>query len=135
MQRETMEWVDKIKFDSNGLVPAIIQDYRNGEVLMLAYMSRESVLKSLSSGITCFFSRSRQSLWVKGESSGHVQTIKEIYIDCDRDALLFKVDQAVAACHTGYRSCFYRKIEGEELKTVGIKVFDEEAVYKQNGRH
>jgi phosphoribosyl-AMP cyclohydrolase len=133
MQRETMEWVDKIKFDSNGLVPAIIQDYRNGEVLMLAYMSRESVLKSLSSGITCFFSRSRQSLWVKGESSGHVQTIKEIYIDCDRDALLFKVDQAVAACHTGYRSCFYRRIEGEELKTVGIKVFDEEAVYKQKG--
>jgi phosphoribosyl-AMP cyclohydrolase len=133
MQGETMEWVDKIKFDSNGLVPAIIQDYRNGEVLMLAYMSRESVLKSLSSGITCFFSRSRQSLWVKGESSGHVQTIKEIYIDCDRDALLFKVDQAVAACHTGYRSCFYRRIEGEELKTVGIKVFDEEAVYKQKG--
>ncbi|MBP1722148.1 MAG: phosphoribosyl-AMP cyclohydrolase [Deltaproteobacteria bacterium] len=133
MQRETMEWVDKIKFDSNGLVPAIIQDYRNGEVLMLAYMSRESVLKSLSSGITCFFSRSRQSLWVKGESSGHVQTIREIYIDCDRDALLFKVDQAVAACHTGYRSCFYRRIEGEELKTVGIKVFDEEAVYKQKG--
>jgi phosphoribosyl-AMP cyclohydrolase len=130
---ETMEWVDNIKFDSNGLVPAIIQDYRNGEVLMLAYMNRESVLKSLSSGITCFFSRSRQSLWVKGESSGHVQTIREIYIDCDRDALLFKVDQAVAACHTGYRSCFYRKIEGEELKTVGIKVFDEEAVYKQKG--
>lgn len=128
-----MEWVDNIKFDSNGLVPAIIQDYRNGEVLMLAYMNRESVLKSLSSGITCFFSRSRQSLWVKGESSGHVQAIKEIFIDCDRDALLFKVDQAVAACHTGYRSCFYRKVEGEELKTVGIKVFDEEAVYKQKG--
>jgi phosphoribosyl-AMP cyclohydrolase len=126
-----MEWVDNIKFDSNGLVPAIIQDYRNGEVLMLAYMNRESVLKSLSSGRTCFFSRSRQSLWVKGESSGHVQTIKEIYIDCDLDALIFKVDQAVAACHTGYRSCFYRKIEGEELKTVGIKVFEEEKVYKQ----
>ena len=126
-----MEWVENIKFDSNGLVPAIIQDYRNGEVLMLAYMNRESVLKSLSSGITCFFSRSRQSLWVKGESSGHVQTIKEIYIDSDMDALVFKVDQAVAACHTGYRSCFYRRIEGEELKTVGIKVFDEEKVYKQ----
>jgi phosphoribosyl-AMP cyclohydrolase len=125
-----MEWVDKIKFDSNGLVPAIIQDYLNGEVLMLAYMNRESVLKSLSSGRTCFFSRSRQSLWVKGESSGHVQTIKEILIDCDRDALLFKVDQAVAACHTGYRSCFYRTIEGDALKTVGIKVFDEATVYK-----
>jgi phosphoribosyl-AMP cyclohydrolase len=127
-----MEWVDTIKFDSNGLVPAIIQDYRNGEVLMLAYMNRESVLKSLSSGITCFFSRSRQSLWVKGESSGHVQTIREICIDCDLDALLFKVDQAVAACHTGHRSCFYRRIEGNELKTVGVKVFDEDKVYKKD---
>jgi len=127
-----MQWVDKIKFDSNGLVPAIIQDYQSGEVLMLAYMNRESVLKSLSIGKTCFFSRSRQSLWIKGESSGHVQTIKEIYIDCDRDALLFKVDQAVAACHTGYRSCFYRKIEGEELAVVGVKVFDEDNVYKHS---
>lgn len=126
-----MEWVDTIKFDSNGLVPAIIQDYHNGEVLMLAYMNRESVLTSLSTGRTCFFSRSRQSLWVKGESSGHVQTIKQIFIDCDRDALLFKVDQAVAACHTGYRSCFYRTIEGNELKAVGVKVFDEEKVYKK----
>jgi phosphoribosyl-AMP cyclohydrolase len=131
LKGDAMQWVDKIKFDSNGLVPAIIQDYQSGEVLMLAYMNRESVLRSLSIGKTCFFSRSRQPLWIKGESSGHVQTIKEIYIDCDQDALLFKVDQAVAACHTGYRSCFYRKVEGEELKAVGIKIFDEEKVYKK----
>jgi phosphoribosyl-AMP cyclohydrolase len=126
-----MEWVDTIKFDGNGLVSAIIQDYRNGEVLMLGYMNRESLLKSLASGRTCFFSRSRRALWVKGESSGHVQTIREIYVDCDMDALVFKVDQAVAACHTGYRSCFYRRIEGKEMKTVGIKVFDADAVYKK----
>ena len=125
-----MEWVDTIKFDGNGLVSAIIQDYRNGEVLMLGYMNRESLLKSLASGRTCFFSRSRRALWVKGESSGHVQTIREIYVDCDMDALVFKVDQAVAACHTGYRSCFYRKLNGTDFVVVGEKIFNPEEVYK-----
>ena len=126
-----MKFLDEIKFDDKGLIPAVIQDYQNGEILMLAYMNRESLQKTLSSGKTHFWSRSRQKFWLKGESSGHVQEIKEVFIDCDMDTLLFKVDQKVAACHTGYRSCFYRKIEGEELTVFGEKVFEEGDVYKK----
>lgn len=125
-----MQFLDEIKFDDNGLIPAVIQDYQNGEVLMLAYMNRESLQKTLSSGKTHFWSRSRQRFWLKGESSGHVQEVKEVWIDCDMDTLVFKVDQKVAACHMGYRSCFYRKIEGGELTVVGEKVFEEKDVYK-----
>ena len=125
-----MKFLDEIKFDDRGLVPAIIQDYQSGEILMLAYMNRESLLKTLSSGKTCFWSRSRQKLWVKGESSGHTQGVKELFVDCDSDTLLFKVEQKVAACHTGYRSCFYRKLEGEDLAVVGKKVFEEGDIYK-----
>lgn len=127
-----MKFLDEITFDSRGLVPAIIQDYKNGEVLMLAYMNRESLQKTLSSGKAHFWSRSRQKLWLKGESSGHIQEVKEILVDCDMDALVFKVDQKVAACHTGYRSCFYRKLEGEDFTVVGEKVFDEGDVYKKS---
>ncbi|MBE9541315.1 MAG: phosphoribosyl-AMP cyclohydrolase [Deltaproteobacteria bacterium] len=127
-----MKFLDEIKFDDKGLIPAVIQDYQNGEILMLAYMNRESLQKTLSSGKTHFWSRSRQKFWLKGESSGHVQEIKEVFIDCDMDTLVFKVDQKVAACHTGYRSCFYRKIEGEELTVVGEKVFEEGDVYKKS---
>ncbi len=127
-----MKFLDKIKFDDNGLIPAVIQDYQNGEILMLAYMNMESLQKTLSSGKTHFWSRSRQKFWLKGESSGHVQEIKEVFIDCDMDTLVFKVDQKVAACHMGYRSCFYRKIEGEKLTVVGEKVFEEGDVYKKS---
>ena len=127
-----MKFLDKIKFDDKGLIPAVIQDYQNGEILMLAYMNRESLQKTLSSGKTHFWSRSRQKFWLKGESSGHVQEIKEVFIDCDMDTLVFKVDQKVAACHVGYRSCFYRKIEGEKLTVVGEKVFEEGDVYKKS---
>ena len=127
-----MKFLDEIKFDDKGLVPAVIQDYQNGEILMLAYMNRESLQKTLSSGKTHFWSRSRQKFWLKGESSGHVQEIKEVFIDCDMDTLVFKVDQKVAACHMGYRSCFYRKIEGEKLTVVGEKVFEEGDVYKKS---
>ena len=95
-----MKFLDEIKFDDQGLVPAIIQDHKNGELLMLAYMNKESLQKTLSSGKTHFWSRSRKKLWLKGESSGHVQEVKELLIDCDMDALLFKVEQKVAACHT-----------------------------------
>jgi phosphoribosyl-AMP cyclohydrolase len=126
-----MKYLDEIKFDSRGLVPAIIQDYKNGEILMLAYMNRESLQKTLSSGKTHFWSRSRQKLWLKGESSGHIQEVKEMFVDCDMDAVVFKVEQKVAACHTGYRSCFYRKLEGEDFTVVGEKVFEEGAVYKK----
>ena len=125
-----MSVLDKVKFDDNGLIPAVIQDYKNGEVLMVAYMNKESLEKTLSLGKTCFWSRSRQQFWIKGESSGHIQEVKEVFIDCDMDALLFKVDQKVAACHTGYRGCFYRRIEGDELVVTGEKIFEEDKVYK-----
>lgn len=99
-----------LKFDKQGLIPAIIQDYKSGEVLMLAYMNRESLRRTIKLGRTCFWSRSRKKYWVKGETSGHLQLIKQIAYDCDMDALLIKVRQIGVACHTGNRSCFYRKI-------------------------
>jgi len=126
-----MKFLDEIKFDDRGLVPAIIQDYQSGEILMLAYMNKESLQKTLSSSKTHFWSRSRQKLWMKGENSGHVQEVRELLVDCDMDTLLFKVEQKVAACHTGYRSCFYRRLQGENLIVVGEKVFEEDSVYKK----
>jgi phosphoribosyl-AMP cyclohydrolase len=125
-----MQLYDAIKYDENGLVPVIIQDYRNNDVLMVAYMNRESLKTTLETGKTHFWSRSRKTYWMKGESSGHIQHVREIFIDCDADCVLMKVEQKVAACHTGFRSCFYRKWDGEELITVGAKVFNEEDVYK-----
>lgn len=106
-----MNILNEIKFDEKGLVPAIAQDYKTGEVLMMAYMDREAVEKTLSSGKAHYFSRSRNKLWLKGETSGHFQHIKGIYYDCDVDTILLKVEQVGAACHTGERSCFYREIE------------------------
>ena len=99
-----------LKFDKNGLIPAIIQDYKNSQVLMLAYMNKESLRRSLKLGKTCFWSRSRKEYWIKGLTSGHFQFIKSIAYDCDLDALLIEVRQVGKACHTGNRSCFYRKI-------------------------
>ena len=116
---------------SDGLIPAIDQDAETKDVLMLAYMNRESWEATLKSGKATFWSRSRQKLWLKGESSGHVQIIKNIFIDCDDDTILLQVEQlGGAACHTGHRSCFYRKLEGGELIVVGEKVFDPKDVYK-----
>jgi phosphoribosyl-AMP cyclohydrolase len=100
-----------LKFDQNGLIPAIIQDYKNSEVLMLAYMNKESLRRTLKLGKTCFWSRSRKEYWVKGLTSGHFQFVKSIAYDCDLDALLIRVRQVGKACHTGMRSCFYRKIK------------------------
>jgi len=100
-----------LKFDKQGLIPAIIQDYKNGEVLMVAYMNKESLRRTLKSGKTCFWSRSRKEYWVKGLTSGHFQFVKSVAYDCDMDALLIKVRQIGAACHTGNRSCFYRRIK------------------------
>lgn len=102
--------VKDLKYDKKGLLPAIIQDYKTGEVLMLAYMNKEALLRSARSGRTCFWSRSRKKYWVKGETSGCFQLIKSIAYDCDMDAVLIKVRQIGVACHTGNRSCFYRKI-------------------------
>ena len=116
---------------AGGLVPAVVQDDETGEVLMLAYMNRQSLEKTLVTGLATFWSRSRQALWVKGETSGNVQEIKEIRIDCDLDAVLLKVRQrGGAACHTGYRSCFYRRIAAGGLEVCGEKIFDPEEVYK-----
>jgi phosphoribosyl-AMP cyclohydrolase len=115
----------------DGLIPAIVQDAETKDVLMMAYMNRESWEATLKSGKATFWSRSRQKLWLKGESSGHVQMIKNIFIDCDDDTILLQVEQlGGAACHTGHRSCFYRKLEGGELIVVGEKVFDPKDVYK-----
>jgi phosphoribosyl-AMP cyclohydrolase len=115
-----------------GLVPAVIQDYESGEVLMLAYMNEQSWKKTLETGKATYWSRSRNALWVKGESSGNVQLVKEILIDCDDDTVLLKVDQkGGAACHTGYRSCFFRRLTaGGGTETVGEKIFNPEDVYK-----
>lgn len=125
-----MEILNKIKYDKDGLVPAVMQDYENGDVLMVAYMNSESLKTTLETGKAHFWSRSRQKFWMKGESSGHTQEIKEVFIDCDGDCLLFKVKQNVAACHTGYRTCFYRKWESGQLIETGKKMFDEKEVYK-----
>ncbi len=97
-----------IKYNDKGLVPAIIQDWQNSEVLMMAYMNRESLLETIRTGRTVFWSRSRECIWRKGESSGNIQKVKEILYDCDLDTLLFKVEQVGVACHTGNRTCFYR---------------------------
>ena len=104
--------LDKLKFDANGLIPTIIQDHKNSEVLMMAYMNIDSLRETIKVGKTSFWSRSRKTFWVKGETSGHFQFVKEIFYDCDCDTLLIKVEQVGAACHTNKRSCFYRKIEG-----------------------
>ena len=110
----------------NGLILAVVQDQRSKEVLMCAYMNREALEKTVESGIAHFWSRSRQSLWKKGETSGHLQKVKEIRIDCDMDSLLLLVEQVGGACHMGYRSCFYRNLDGE---VVGERVFEPDDVY------
>jgi phosphoribosyl-AMP cyclohydrolase len=114
------------------LLPAIAQDADTGEVLMLAYMNAEGYAETLATGRAVYYSRSRKQLWRKGEQSGHVQEVVGIYLDCDRDAILLSVRQrGGAACHTGYRSCFYRQVTPEGLKVVGRQVFDPEQVYKK----
>jgi phosphoribosyl-AMP cyclohydrolase len=120
-----------LKFDDKGLTPAVIQDAKDGTILMVAYMNKESVRRTLRTKKSTFWSRSRQSFWVKGESSGNVQKVKEIRIDCDGDCLLVKVDQiGGAACHTGQRSCFYRKVTmGGGLKETSKPLFDPKKVY------
>jgi phosphoribosyl-AMP cyclohydrolase len=117
----------------NGLLPAIVQDYKTGKVLMLAYINEEAWKKSLETGETYFWSRSRNELWHKGESSGNVQKIKAIFVDCDNDTVLFQVEQVGgAACHTGYDTCFYRKVKQDgTTEIVGKKIFDPEEVYKK----
>jgi len=117
---------------SGGLVPAIAQDADTGEVLMLAWMNREAFEETVKTGRAVYFSRSRNKLWRKGEESGNVQVVRGIYLDCDADSILLKVHQiGGAACHEGYSSCFFRKLEGGNLKVISERVFDPKAVYKK----
>jgi len=115
---------------ADGLLPAIVQDRESGEVLMLAYINKESWQKTLETGKAHFWSRSRNTLWLKGESSGNVQLVKDIFVDCDQDTVVFKVEQlGGAACHKGYRSCFFRRVTDNELEVLGEPVFDPAKVY------
>ena len=122
-----------IDFDkAGGLAPAIAQDAESGQVLMLAWMNREAFEETLRTRRACYFSRSRNKLWRKGEESGHVQEVKEVLIDCDADTILLKVHQVGdAACHEGYKSCFFRRVEPEGPQIVDQRVFDPKQVYKR----
>lgn len=125
-----MNFWDDMKWDEKGLIPAIVQDEKTKDVLMLAYMNKEALEKTIKDKIACYWSRSRKKLWVKGETSGNIQKVKEIRYDCDKDAVLLIVEQVGgAACHTGYDSCFYRKYDEKGDVIVGKKVFDPEKVY------
>jgi phosphoribosyl-AMP cyclohydrolase len=117
-----------VDFGADGLVPAVAQDADSGEVLMLAYVSPEALERTRETGRAHYHSRSRDELWEKGATSGHVQRVREVRVDCDADALLYLVDQEGGACHTGYRSCFHRTVEGEH---VGEQVFDPADVYEE----
>jgi len=127
-----MELLDAIKYDENGLVPVVIQDCENNEVLMVAYMNRESLKTTIETGKTHFWSRSRKKYWMKGETSGHTQEVSEILVDCDEDAIVCKVRQVGGAtCHLGYRSDFFRSVDPQgRLILNGVpKLFDPEKVY------
>jgi phosphoribosyl-AMP cyclohydrolase len=117
---ESVQVPQGLKYDANGLIPAIVQDAANGEVLMVGYMNQEAVERTVASGRVTFWSRSRQKFWVKGETSGFAQHVKGIYVDCDQDCLLVRVEQVGAACHEGYRSCFFRRLsaDGEQLEVI-----------------
>ena len=125
----TENLLEQVKFDDKGLVGAIVQDSKSGQVLMFAWMNREALTKTLAEGRACYWSRSRQKLWIKGESSGHTQTVKSVRLDCDGDALLLEVEQEGGACHTGYRSCFYRIADVDRWREDGERMFDADAVY------
>lgn len=124
--------LDDVTFDDDGLVPAIVQDHDTGQVLMMAYMNAETLSQTLETGRMTYWSRSRQSVWVKGATSGHTQAVRSARLDCDGDALLFRVEQEGGACHTGHRSCFYRRATREGWTDDGEEVFDPDAVYGAN---
>jgi phosphoribosyl-AMP cyclohydrolase len=114
-----------------GLIPAVVQDYKTGEVLMLAFMNQAAWEATLATGKATYYSRTRQELWIKGKTSGNMQIIKEIRIDCDDDTVVLKVDQVGgAACHTGHKSCFYKKVDDGSVRIVGKPIFNPEEVYK-----
>jgi len=118
-----------VKFNEQGLIVSVVQDL-NGNILMVAWMNKEAIEMTLKTGKMHFYSRSRKKLWLKGEESGNFQYVKEIYIDCDGDTLLFKVEQKGGACHEGYYTCFFRKYEDGEFKIVKEKIFEPKEVYR-----
>jgi len=126
-----MSFYDKLKFNSDGLIPAIIQEAKTGRVLMMAWMNRASLEDTIKTGKTHFWSRSRQKYWMKGESSGHTQQVKDVSFDCDGDTLLIQVEQIGAACHEGYQSCFFRSVEadGKSFKTTEAQLQTPEQMY------
>jgi phosphoribosyl-AMP cyclohydrolase len=128
-----VSFLDQLKFNADGLIPAIIQEAGNGRVLMMAWMNRASLEKTVQTGHTWFWSRSRGKFWMKGESSGHIQVVKDIAFDCDGDTLLIQVEQAGAACHEGYRSCFFRSVTKPDggYQTTEPKLVNPERIYGQ----
>ena len=124
-----MKILDDLKYDANGLIPAIIQEQGTGRILMMAWMNKDSLQKTIEVKKTCFWSRSRKKYWIKGESSGHVQYVKSIAFDCDADALLIQVEQIGAACHEGYKSCFFRTIEGDGARVTEPRLVNPDEVY------
>ena len=132
-KQEIDTFVDILDFSKieGGLLPVIVQDAQSNEVLMLAFANEEAIRKMLETGYTHFYSRSRNVLWKKGETSGHVQEVERIITDCDNDSLLVKIKQVGAACHKGFDTCFYTEFDKGEFKTIGKKIFDPETVYKK----
>jgi phosphoribosyl-AMP cyclohydrolase len=136
MEHEMSNWLDEIRWDSAGLVPAIAQDYQSGRVLMLAWMNREALQLTASEGRAIYWSRSRNRLWRKGEESGHVQKLHELRLDCDADVIILQVEQLGGiACHTGRESCFYRVFENNQWKTVDPVLKDPQAIYRAGHSH
>ena len=123
--------LDELPWNADGLLPAIAQQFDSGEVLMMAWMNREALDETLASGRVCYWSRSRQSLWRKGESSGQVQMLRELRLDCDGDTILLKVDQTGPACHTGRRDCFYNRVDGDRLLVDKAPLIDPDELYRK----
>ena len=128
-----MSFYDKLKFNEDGLIPAIIQEAGTGRVLMMAWMNRASLESTIKTGKTHFWSRSRKKFWMKGEESGHTQTVRDLAFDCDGDTLLIQVEQVGAACHEGFKSCFFRSVEkdGENFRTTEAQLQRPEDIYKK----
>jgi phosphoribosyl-AMP cyclohydrolase len=128
----SMDWLDKVHWDGNGLVPAIAQEAASGKVLTLAWMNREALAQTVATGEAVYWSRSRNRLWKKGEESGHVQKVREVRLDCDEDAVLLSVDQAGGiACHTGRHNCFFQKIENGQWVTTDPVLKDPKEIYRK----
>jgi phosphoribosyl-AMP cyclohydrolase len=131
---ENNDWLDEVNWNENGLVPAIAQDFKSGKVLMLAWMNKESLQKTRESGKAVYWSRSRQKLWIKGEESGHIQHVKKLELDCDKDTILLSVVQTgEIACHTGRASCFYNQLDNNKWTISTAVIKDPKLIYKSNG--